>query len=126
IPHTEHYRNVKRYEVETWRNLLLLRVDENITFANVGYIEEFVQSELAGKKEARHVVLILASVSYIDATALEALELMIEHLRASGIDLHLAEAKGPVMDQLEKTDFLARLRPGKVFFHTADAVRELA
>ncbi|MGR9073780.1 MAG: SulP family inorganic anion transporter [Gammaproteobacteria bacterium] len=126
IPHTEHYRNVKRYEVETWRNLLLLRVDENITFANVGYIEEFVQSELAGKKEARHVVLILASVSYIDATALEALELMIEHLRASGIVLHLAEAKGPVMDQLEKTDFLARLLPGKAFFHTADAVRELA
>ena len=40
--------------------------------------------------------------------------------------LHLSEAKGPVLDKLKKTDFLSQLKPGKVFFHTEDAVKELA
>jgi SulP family sulfate permease len=36
------------------------------------------------------------------------------------------QVKDPVMDKLEKTDFIAQLKPGKVFFCNADAVKELA
>ncbi len=43
IPGTEHYRNIKRHNVETWPHLLLLRIDESITFANINYIEEFIE-----------------------------------------------------------------------------------
>jgi SulP family sulfate permease len=40
--------------------------------------------------------------------------------------LNIAEAKGPVMDKLQKTEFLDQLKPGKVFFRTEDAVRALS
>ena len=126
IPETGHYRNIKRHNVETWQHLLLLRIDESITFANVNYIEDFITAELRRQTNIKHIILIFTSVSDIDTTALEALENLNHALQASGMTLHLSEAKGPVLDKLEKTDFFTQLKPGKVFFHTEDAVNELA
>jgi sulfate permease, SulP family len=126
IPNTELYRNIKRHSVETWRHLLLLRIDESITFANINYIEGFIASELIQQPEVKHVVLIFTSVNDVDTTALEVLESLNHALQASQITLHLSEVKGPLLDKLERTDFFRQLKPGKVFFHTEDAVKELA
>lgn len=126
IPETGYYRNIKRHSVETWQHLLLLRIDESITFANVNYIEDFITAELRRQAHIKHIILIFTSVSDIDTTALESLENLNHALQASGMTLHLSEAKGPVLDKLEKTDFFTQLKPGKVFFHTEDAVKELA
>jgi SulP family sulfate permease len=125
IPGTEHYRNIKRHNVETWPHLLLLRIDESITFANINYIEEFINAKLRQQPGIKHIVLIFTSISDIDATALEELEKLNRALQASKMTLHISETKGPVLDKLEKTDFLRQLQPGRAFFHTEDAVREL-
>ncbi|MFU8789717.1 MAG: SulP family inorganic anion transporter [Methylobacter sp.] len=125
LPGSEHYRNIKRHSVETWPHLLLLRIDESITFANINYIEDFINAELKRQPVIRHIVLIFTSISDIDTTALEALENLNHTLQAANKTVHIAEAKGPVLDKLEKTDFFKQLKPGKVFFHTEDAVREL-
>ena len=125
IPKTEHFRNIKRHQVETWRHLLLVRIDESITFANIDYIENYLGTELRRRPDTKHIVLIFNSVSDIDTTALEALEQFNQGLKAQGKTLNIAEAIGPVMDKLEKTDFLQQLKPGKVFFRTEDAVNEL-
>jgi SulP family sulfate permease len=126
IPETEHFRNIKRHKVETWEHLLLVRIDENITFTNIDYIESYLVTELRRQPKTKHVVLIFTSVSDIDATALETLENFNHGLQATGKTLNIAEAKGPVMDKLGKTDFQQQLKPGKVFFRTEDAVKELS
>jgi SulP family sulfate permease len=126
IPGTEHYRNIKRHNVETWPELLLLRIDESIIFANINYIEEFITAELQQQPGLKHIVLIFTSISDIDTTALEILENLNHSLQSANVTLHISEAKGPVLDKLEKTDFLKQLKPGKVFFRTEDAVSELS
>lgn len=126
IPDTEHFRNIKRHQVETWQHLLLIRIDESITFTNINYIEDFLAAELRKQPGIKHVVLIFTSVSDIDTTALEALESINHALQGKGLTLNIAEAKGPVMDKLKKTDFIEQLKPGKVFFRNMDAVKELA
>ena len=126
IPETGHYRNIKRHQVETWEHLLLLRIDESITFANVNFIENFITAELKRQANIKHIILIFTSVSDVDATALEALENLNHALQASGLTLHLSDAKGPVLDKLKKTNFIKQLEPGKVFFYTEDAIKELA
>lgn len=126
IKETEHFRNINRHEVETWDNLLLIRIDENISFANVSYIIDFIEVETLNNAELKHVVLIFSSVSYIDSTAFEALENLTQALNNKHILLHLAEVKGPVIDKLQQTNFLDQLKPGEVFFHTIDAVESLS
>jgi SulP family sulfate permease len=125
VPDTEHYRNIKRHHVETWNHLLLIRIDESLTFANINYIEEFLVMELRRQPNTKHIVLIFTSVNDIDTTALEALESLNQTLQTTGKTLNIAEAKGPVLDKLHKTDFFEQLKPGLAFFRTEDAVKQL-
>ena len=124
ISDSEHYRNIDRHNVETWSHLLLLRVDENLTFTNADFIEDFIEETLSSHN-TQHIVLIFTSVSYIDRTALEKLELINHSLKARNICLHLAEVKGPVMDKLKRTHLIKNLT-GQLFFQTSDAVQTLA
>lgn len=125
VPGTEHFRNVQRHHVTTWRGLLLVRVDERLCFANAAAVEDFILRSVAETPDTHHVVLIASAMNAIDLSALEMLQGLIRSLRAQGITLHLAEVKGPVMDRLQRVDLPARLAPGRIFLHTFDAVRAL-
>ena len=81
---------------------------------------------MADQPRVRHLVLICSAVNFIDASALETLENIVDALAEAGVTVHLAEVKGPVMDELEKTDFLARLGDGEVFLSTHAAIEKLA
>jgi SulP family sulfate permease len=124
LPNTKHFRNVKRHQVETWEHLLLMRIDENITFANINFVEEFIETELRNAPKVQHIVLIFTSVSDIDMTAIEALEQLNQSLKNVGVTLNFAEVKGFLRDKLEKSDLFDHLN-GKLFFDTEDAVTKL-
>ena len=122
---TEHYRNIKRHAVRTWPSLLAIRVDENLYFANTNFLEEQILGHVADREEVEHLVLICSAVNFIDASALETLERLVEELGESGVTVHLAEVKGPVMDALKKSHFLKQMGDGRVFLSTDNAIRVL-
>ena len=124
VPGTEHYRNVLRHDVTTYPNLLSLRIDESLYFANAAYLEEIIYDQIAEHKDVGHVILMCPAINEIDLSALEALDEINQRLRELGIGFHLSEVKGPVMDALEKTEFLAQLA-GKVYLSHHAAVLEL-
>lgn len=124
VPGTEHFRNVLRHQVIVSPELLSLRVDESLYFANARSLEDRVNDAVATQPKLRHVVLQCSAVNDIDASALESLETIEHRLRDAGIALHLSEVKGPVMDHLQRTDFLARLS-GQVFLTHYQAVASL-
>ncbi len=98
---TEHFRNEQRFQVETQPDLLIMRIDENLFFANSAAVLDRIEAELAGRAATRNLLLVLSSVSHIDLTAAEALERLRADLHDRGIILHLAEVKGPVLDRLK-------------------------
>lgn len=125
IPGTAHFRNVDRYSVETWSDLLLLRIDESLYFANTATLEQVVARNVADRPDLRHVVLICSAVNRIDHSAMETLGQLAENLREAGLTLHLAEVKGPVMDRLRRSGLLRAMEPGDVFLSAEDAVLRL-
>ena len=125
IPGTQHYRNVRRHTVETWPELLLLRVDRSLFFANTGRVEDVIAEAVAEQPALRHLVLICSAVNVIDHSAVESLEQLAESLAEAGVTLHLTEVSGPVMDRLQRSELLQRLVPGRVFLSTEEAVRAL-
>lgn len=120
---TEHFRNVQRYAVETWPNLALIRVDESLSFANIGVVEDFIMAYVAKHPRVQHLVLVCSAINHIDSSALEAIERLFMNLREAGVIVHLAEVKGRVLDALERVGLPARLAPGRIFFRTTDAVQ---
>lgn len=121
---TEHYRNVQRHNVITHPNLVSLRIDESLYFANASYLEDYIYALVADNTELEHVILQCTAVNEIDMSALEALEAIDQRLREQGLTLNLSEVKGPVMDALQSTDFLRALS-GKVFLSHHQAVNAL-
>ncbi len=124
MPGTEHFRNVARHQVESHEQIALLRIDESLYFANARYLEDTLYALVAERPQLRHTVLICSAVNLIDASALESLEAINARLKDSGVTLHLAEVKGPVMDRLKHSDFLDTLT-GRVFLSTYAAWSEL-
>ena len=88
--------------------LLALRIDENIFFANTKAVEQAIYQALADYPDTREVLLILSAVNHIDSTGLDMLSELTEGLAERDIHLHLAEVKGPVMDHLQQTDWMQR------------------
>ena len=125
VPGTEHFRNVKRHQVETDEHVAMLRIDESLYFANARYLENTVMALAARSPSIKHIVLTCQAVNVIDASALESLEAINGRLKDAGAMLHLAEVKGPVMDRLTHTAFYHELT-GQVFFTTYDAWQALA
>ena len=124
VPGTEHFRNIDRHKVVTGEKVLTLRVDESLFFANSRFLEDKVYALVADRPNLKHVVLMCPAVNEIDASALESLEEINHRLSDSGVSFHLSEVKGPVMDRLQKTDFLKHLS-GKVFLSQYQALCEL-
>jgi sulfate permease, SulP family len=122
---TEHFRNVLRHDVVVDPEVLGLRVDESLYFANARALEDSVNDAVAARPALRHVVLQCSAINDIDASALESLEAIEHRLREAGMALHLSEVKGPVMDRLKQTDFLRHLS-GKVYLTHFQAVSELS
>ncbi|RTE67043.1 sulfate permease [Amphritea opalescens] len=125
VGESQHFRNVARHEVTTDEHILAIRVDESLYFANTRFVEDFIRSQCASRREVEHVIMICNAVNFIDASALESLENLTVQLASEGVTLHLAEVKGPIMDRLQKTSFLQQLSPGQVFFTADEAMRTL-
>jgi sulfate permease, SulP family len=124
IPGTEHFRNIRRHDVETHETLLSLRVDESLYFANARFLEDRINAELASQPDVKNIMLVCTAVNDIDLSALESLESINTRLKDAGITFYLSEVKGPVMDKLEGSGFLPHLT-GKVFLSQHLGVEEL-
>ncbi len=125
VPGTEHFRNVLRHSVVTEPEILSLRVDESLYFANARFLETMILEQVAAKPQTRHVILMCPAVNAIDMSALASLETINDRLGDMGIAFHLSEIKGPVMDRLERSDFLERLT-GRVFLSHHEALTALS
>jgi sulfate permease, SulP family len=124
VPGTEHFRNVNRHAVITSPTVLSIRVDESLYFANARYLEDRLYDEIARRPEIRHAVLACPAVNYIDASALDSLEVIVERLQQAGVAFHLSEVKGPVLDRLQRSEFLTHLT-GRVFLSQHQAMAAL-
>jgi SulP family sulfate permease len=125
IPHTEIYRNVLRYDVETWPQIIAIRVDESLYFANTKYLEDTVLGLVADRPEVEHFLLIGLAINFIDSSALETLESLRAELQSAGVDLHLASIKGPVLDGLKQIGFVDLIGEDHIHFNAQDAMVNL-
>ena len=125
VPGSEHFRNVERFAVIESPSVLSLRVDESLYFPNARYLEDRIGELIASRPQVRHLVLMCSGVNLIDASALDSLEAIVERLRTAGVQLHLSEVKGPVMDQLRRSSFLEDFG-GQVFISQFQALKTLA
>lgn len=125
VPQTQHFRNLKRHQVVLLPQIISLRVDASLYFANAKFLEDKINQLVAEHPQARHLIFNCAAINGVDISALQSLFVINQSLLDANIQLHLAEVKGPVMDTLKKSQFL-ELLGGEVFLTHYQAWQKLS
>ncbi len=123
IPGTTAYRNVERFpEAETIATVLAVRLDAQIYFGNVNFLKEMLDALESRHPGAQAVVLDASGINQIDASGEQAFRELLEGHRSRGVELLLANVKGPVRDVFERSGFTDELGKERLFFSVHDAV----
>ncbi|MBT8412814.1 MAG: sulfate permease [Boseongicola sp.] len=124
VPGTQHFRNILRHRVETDPEVLTLRIDQSLYFANASFLEAYILDRIAQDEGIRHIILMFSAVNDVDYSAQHTLVDLSARLADLGITLHLSEVKGPVMDRLERGHLIEHMS-GQVFLSQYDAFSAL-
>lgn len=109
VPNTEHFRNIERHNVITDEKILSVRIDASLYFANARFLADKINQLVAQSPKAKHLILNCSAINDIDASAVESLLAVNLYLKEAGINFHLSEVKGPVMDRLKRSPFFDQL-----------------
>ncbi|WAS92414.1 SulP family inorganic anion transporter [Nannocystis punicea] len=123
LPGTQVYRNVLRFpDAETVPGVVIVRLDAPLYFANATYLIDELRRQISAQS-ARAVVIDAGGVHDIDVSALANLRDFLGELRQHGIELHVADLKGPVRDVLARSGFTAELGPDRFSFTAHEAIQ---
>ncbi|WP_044210939.1 SulP family inorganic anion transporter [Flammeovirga sp. OC4] len=118
------YRNTNRFsDVEVRDDVLIIRQDAQMYYANCNHFYEFVLQEVEKKKDTLEVVVLhFGSVSNIDSTALSVLEDLILELQQMKIKTYFSDMIGPVRDFLNRVGFIKNLGKNHFFLDVQNAI----
>ena len=123
LPGTKTYRNIERNpEAVTRSDIIILRVDAALYFANVAYFKDKLREIEEKDPELRALVIDAYPMNRIDSSAAHALLEIIEDAQRRGIRFYFAGVKGPVMDVLERAGIVDRIGRDHFFMEVHDAV----
>ena len=124
VPNTNIYRNTSRFkELVENKDELFIRIDGQIYFANVSFIQKRIEAWEIEKSEAlKKVVLNFESVISIDSSGAHEIEEWILNWHRRGIQVAISGARGPVRDILVKWNMIEKLGEEYVFINMSDAV----
>jgi MFS superfamily sulfate permease-like transporter len=101
--------------------VLVLRVSAPIFWVNASTVTGAVSRLVAAHPGTRVVVLDLEATNQLDTTAADRLSGLLGRLRAAGVDLYLVRVFGDVREVLERSGFLAALKPEGRLWHSISA-----
>lgn len=117
VPGTNTFRNITRFKnLEVRDDLLMVRIDGPIYFANVEFIKDKLDLWISEKgKKVKMLVFNMESVSNIDSTGAHELNEWINTWRKSGMDISMTSIKGPVRDVLNRWALLESVGSDHIF-----------
>lgn len=115
------FLNADQYRKPSCPQLLHLRSDNVIYFANAEYTVNHIMSFVNDMDSPlKYVLLDFQAISFIDMTGIEELRSLNEELESRGIRLALMAIHRPVMETFERSGFLQELEESCTFERTWD------
>ncbi len=124
LPGSTYYRNLSRFEqAEDRKDILVIRFDAQMYFANANYFKEKLEKLVTQKgDELRLVVINAESMTFLDSTAIHTLHDVVKDLKEKKIALYMAGVIGPVRDILYRSHLLEEFGEGSQYMHVHEAI----
>lgn len=124
VPQTHFYRNTTRFnQVEVRDDLLIVRFDAQLYFANMSYFREKIEEMAAEKgKDLQTIVIHAGSINGMDSSAIHAIEELVKEMKNQGIKIVFAAVIGPVRDAMRRGHLLKKIGEHNFFMSVQEAV----
>ena len=125
VPNSNFYKNKDRFEeVIIDSAILIFRFDAQLFYANSTYFRDKLDT-MVHKKGAtlKLIVLDAESINRVDSTGIEMLKQSIKYYQKKDISFFLAGVKGPVRDDLFRSEILSIINVNHFFMRVNDAVK---
>jgi SulP family sulfate permease len=108
--------------VQECPQLKILRIEGSIYFGAVDYIGRHFDTLEEVAPGQKHLLLMAKGINFIDVAGAELLGAEAHRRRAMGGALHLCSLRQPVRDLLDRSGYLAVIRPENVYSSTGEAL----
>ena len=99
IEGTNYFKNVERFDTTGRKDVLILRLDGQLYFANTNYFKDQLNDMIAKKGSDLNLVILNAkAINHMDSSAVQMLDQTIKELCKKEIYFAVAGAIGPVRD----------------------------
>lgn len=124
VPNTHFYRNRKRFkDVIIDDEILIIRFDAQLHFANTSYFKDKLQEFAAYKGEKLKLLIIDGeSLNNLDSSAIYALDEVLNYFKSKNIDVAFTGLKGPVRDTINKSGLIHKIGVDRCFMSIQEAV----
>jgi SulP family sulfate permease len=124
VPNTYLYRNINRFtDLEIDSNILIIRFDAQLHFANTSFFKDTLISE-AAKKGANLKTLIIdgESLNSLDSSGVYAIQDILKYFNQKNVSTYFTGLKGPVRDTMHKSGIINDIGSEKCFMSIQEAV----
>jgi len=124
IPGTHFYRNIDRFnDVITCKNILIVRFDAQLHFANISYFKSILEEFSNAKGEDLEVLIIHGeSLNSVDSSAIFTLMEVYEYYKNKNVQIAFTSLKGPVRDKMVKSGLMDSIGSEYFFMGIQQAV----
>ncbi len=124
LPETEEYRNLDRFpEVIRQKEILIVRYDASLYFANLSHFKGTISRLMRLKGESLELLILSCeSMNTLDSTALEMLSDFHQDLTSQDIKLYIVGMIGPLRDVLHKVGLTQKIGEAHFFLDIQSAV----
>jgi SulP family sulfate permease len=124
VPGTHFYRNVERFEnLEERPELLIMRFDAQLYFANVNYFKDNLYKMSMRKSDTLELIIIdCEAMNNMDSSAVHAIDDLMDDYNSKGIEVVFSGVKGPIRDALQKGNLTGKIGEDAFFMSIQEAV----
>jgi SulP family sulfate permease len=121
--HDATFRDLEVHpELETCKNIVLIRFDMSLYYANAGYFENKMLAVFADNQDAKFIILDAEGINTLDATGEMVLSQLCERFKVGGVTLLIARMKRQFMLNMHKTGAIRIIGEDHFFSRLAHAL----
>jgi len=108
-------RDVKVHNLPVSENIIAIRYDGSLYFANVSYFEDAILEAVSNNPRAKHLLIVANGINQLDASGEEVIHHVVERLRANGIRVVFSGLKKQVVDVMHHSGLFDYIGQENIF-----------
>ncbi len=113
--HDGTLRDAKVHNLPVSENIIAMRYDGSLYFANVSYFEDAILEAVANNPRARHILIVSNGINQLDASGDEVIHHIVERLRSNGIRVVFSGLKKQVLDVMRHSGLYGYIGEENIF-----------